>query len=221
MKIHIVQKGDTMWSIARKYGVSFDELRELNGHIREPELAVPGMKLKIPSTTKAVAKEAVLRSEAGGSTPPANTGQQTPAQTFHNTPAIQEDDMSATPYPIMPQMPQISMPGQGGSSYTNIPQQQAYTGALPMQPIQQMHQGQQMQGFPSYQQPHQGAWQQPHQGSWLIQQPGYGGGMPMHGGGNMPGMHTGQQMQEDWGMQGGQPGQQMQGDWGMQGGQPG
>ncbi|MEC0283738.1 LysM peptidoglycan-binding domain-containing protein [Terribacillus saccharophilus] len=234
MKIHIVQKGDTMWSIARKYGVSFDELRGLNGHIREPELAVPGMKLKIPSTAKAVAKEAVLRSEAEGSTPPANTGQQTPAQTFHNTPAIQEDDMSATPYPIMPQMPQISMPGQGGSSYPNMPQQQAYTGALPMQPMPQMHQGQHMQGFPSYQQPHQGAWQQPQPGSWLIQQPGYGGmpmheggnmpgygGMPIHEGGNMPGMQQPSHMQGDWGIQGGQPGQQMQGDWNMQGGQPG
>ncbi|MFB1099120.1 SafA/ExsA family spore coat assembly protein [Terribacillus sp. JSM ZJ617] len=220
MKIHIVQKGDTMWSIARKYGVSFDELRQLNGHIREPELAVPGMKLKIPSTAKAVATEAVLRSEAEGGTPPVNAGQQTPAPTFHNTPPIQEDDMSAAPYPIMPQMPQISMPGQGGGSIPNLPQQQAYMGALPTQTITQMPPGHQMHGFPSYQ-PHQGAWQQaPQHGSWLIQQPGYGG-TPMQGGWNMQGGQPGQQMQGDWGMQGGQPGQQMQGDWGMQGGQPG
>ncbi|MFP7493510.1 SafA/ExsA family spore coat assembly protein [Terribacillus saccharophilus] len=223
MKIHIVQKGDTMWSIAKKYGVSFDELRNLNGHIREPELAVPGMKLKIPTLVKPAAKEAAVRSEAGGNAP-ASPGQQTPAPTFHGNQVIQEDDMSAAPYPIMPQMPQITMPNQAGNALPAMPQQQAYVGPMPTQQLVQPH-GQQMQGYPTYPE-QQGAWQQPMQGgSWLIQQPH--AGMPMHGGTgqhanwNMQGMQPGQQMQGDWNTQGMQPGQPMQGDWNMQGMQPG
>ena len=116
--------------------------------------------------------------------------------------------MSAAPYPIMPQMPQISMPGQDGGAYPTTQQNQGYAGALPTQPSTQPStgwgHGQQMQGHPSY--------QQPMNGSWLLPQSPYGN-MPMQGG------QSGQQHQGDW-MQGGQPGQQYQGDW-MQGGQPG
>ncbi|WP_198946031.1 SafA/ExsA family spore coat assembly protein [Terribacillus sp. 7520-G] len=236
MKIHIVQKGDTMWSIANKYGVSFDELREMNGHIREPELAVPGMKLKIPTTTKAVEKEEVIRSEAGTGAS-GNTGQQSPAQTFHDTPAIQEDDMSAAPYPIMPQMPQMSAPDQGGGAYPGMPQQQGYMGGLPQsmthQPSTGWGQGQQMHGQPSYPQSMNGSWLIPQSPDGSMQNQGGGsmqgdwgqqGGQPgqqMQGGWGQPGGQPGQQMQGYWGQQGGQPGQQMQGGWGQQGGQSG
>ncbi|SNZ11308.1 morphogenetic protein associated with SpoVID, partial [Terribacillus aidingensis] len=206
MKIHIVQKDDTMWSIARKYGVSFDALREINGHIREPELAVPGMKLKIPSTAKAVSKEPVHRSETSADS---NTGQQAPAPTFHNSPAIQEDDMSAAPYPFVPQMPQITAPEQGANVYPT-PQQQNYVDVPPQQPVN-MTQDQHMQGYPFYQQEN-GPWpmqgQQHMQEDWNVVQPGQQG---LYGNWNTQGQG-----------QPGQPGQQpMQGDWNMQGMQPG
>ena len=51
MKIHIVQKGDTLWKLAKKYGVSFDELKKLNSQLSNPDLLMPGMKLKIPGNT--------------------------------------------------------------------------------------------------------------------------------------------------------------------------
>ena len=57
MKIHIVQKGDTLWKLAKKYGVSFDELKKLNSQLSNPDLLMPGMKLKIPGTE--VKKETV------------------------------------------------------------------------------------------------------------------------------------------------------------------
>jgi len=47
-KVHVVQKGDTLWTISRKYpGVSIEELREWNG-IRDNNLQ-PGTRLKLCS----------------------------------------------------------------------------------------------------------------------------------------------------------------------------
>lgn len=57
LKIHIVQKGDTLWEIAKQYGVDFEELKQFNSHIASPDMIMPGMKIKIPSTTKSVKKE--------------------------------------------------------------------------------------------------------------------------------------------------------------------
>ncbi|MBM6619728.1 SafA/ExsA family spore coat assembly protein [Bacillus suaedaesalsae] len=59
MKIHIVQKGDTLWKIAQKYGVDFEELKQLNSQLSNPDMIMPGMKVKVPSTGVQVkAKEA-------------------------------------------------------------------------------------------------------------------------------------------------------------------
>ena len=52
MRIHIVQRGDTLWKISRNYGVSFDELKRLNAHLANPEYIVPGMKIFIPDDKK-------------------------------------------------------------------------------------------------------------------------------------------------------------------------
>ncbi|MHA6252131.1 LysM peptidoglycan-binding domain-containing protein [Oceanobacillus sp. CAU 1775] len=52
MKIHIVQKGDTLWEISQKYNVDFEELKELNAHLASPDMIMPGMKIRIPSTGK-------------------------------------------------------------------------------------------------------------------------------------------------------------------------
>lgn len=49
MKIHIVQKGDTLWKIAKKYGVNFEELKNVNAQLSNPDLIMPGMKIKVPS----------------------------------------------------------------------------------------------------------------------------------------------------------------------------
>ncbi|MBE2939141.1 SafA/ExsA family spore coat assembly protein [Anoxybacillus flavithermus] len=49
MKIHIVQKGDTLWKIAEKYGVDFEELKKMNAHLSDPDYIMPGMKIKVPT----------------------------------------------------------------------------------------------------------------------------------------------------------------------------
>lgn len=49
MKIHIVQKGDTLWKIAEKYEVDFEELKKMNAHLSDPNYIMPGMKIKVPT----------------------------------------------------------------------------------------------------------------------------------------------------------------------------
>ncbi|MFD6440827.1 SafA/ExsA family spore coat assembly protein, partial [Peribacillus sp. NPDC060186] len=60
MKIHIVQKGDTLWKLAKKYGVSFEELKKVNAQLSNPDMMMPGMKIKIPGTSGAVKKETII-----------------------------------------------------------------------------------------------------------------------------------------------------------------
>ncbi|WP_025027392.1 SafA/ExsA family spore coat assembly protein [Caldalkalibacillus mannanilyticus] len=50
MKIHIVQKGDTLWNLAEKYGVDFESLKQANAHLSDPDMIMPGMKIKIPTS---------------------------------------------------------------------------------------------------------------------------------------------------------------------------
>lgn len=58
MKIHIVQKGDTLYKIAHAYGVSLEELMEMNQHLSDPNMLMPGMKIHIPANTDKVAEQA-------------------------------------------------------------------------------------------------------------------------------------------------------------------
>ena len=58
VKIHIVQKGDTLWKIAKKYGVDFEELKMLNSQLSNTDMIMPGMKIKVPTTGGSIKKEA-------------------------------------------------------------------------------------------------------------------------------------------------------------------
>ncbi|TSI03237.1 LysM peptidoglycan-binding domain-containing protein [Lysinibacillus sp. BW-2-10] len=50
MRIHIVQKGETLWRIAKQYGIGLDELKALNAHLANPDYIVPGMEIILPDT---------------------------------------------------------------------------------------------------------------------------------------------------------------------------
>lgn len=45
---YIVRKGDTLWGIAKKYGVSLTELISANPQIRNPNLIYPGDEVRLP-----------------------------------------------------------------------------------------------------------------------------------------------------------------------------
>lgn len=46
-KVHTVVRGDSLWSIGKKYGVSIDSIKKANGMTRD--IVVLGAKLKIPA----------------------------------------------------------------------------------------------------------------------------------------------------------------------------
>ncbi|MEK5323382.1 LysM peptidoglycan-binding domain-containing protein [Aeribacillus sp. FSL M8-0254] len=45
-RYHVVQKGDTLWEIAKKYGTTVDKLVNLN-KIKNPDLVYPGQKIRV------------------------------------------------------------------------------------------------------------------------------------------------------------------------------
>ena len=50
VKIHIVQKGDTLWKISKKYGINFEQLKQSNKQLINYDMIMPGMKINIPTT---------------------------------------------------------------------------------------------------------------------------------------------------------------------------
>lgn len=48
-RVHTVSKGDTLWSIGKKYGVSYQKIAKHNG-ISDPSLIYPGQKIRIPKS---------------------------------------------------------------------------------------------------------------------------------------------------------------------------
>ncbi|SEO35528.1 morphogenetic protein associated with SpoVID [Amphibacillus marinus] len=57
MKIHIVQQGDTLWNIAKKYNVDFQALKAANTQLANPDMLMPGMKIKVPTESKQVSQQ--------------------------------------------------------------------------------------------------------------------------------------------------------------------
>jgi len=57
LKIYIVQKGDTLWEIAKENHVDFEEIIKLNPQLSSPDMIMPGMKIKIPSVSQQIKTE--------------------------------------------------------------------------------------------------------------------------------------------------------------------
>lgn len=57
MRVHIVQRGDTLWKIAKQYAIGFDELKRLNAHLANPDYIVPGMEIYLPEGVQKKEKE--------------------------------------------------------------------------------------------------------------------------------------------------------------------
>lgn len=65
MEIHIVVKGDTLWKIARQYGIPFEELKRANAHLAKSEYIVPGMKIFLPNKVQGGKQEQVKHPDKG------------------------------------------------------------------------------------------------------------------------------------------------------------
>ncbi|WP_373892924.1 SafA/ExsA family spore coat assembly protein [Virgibacillus natechei] len=104
MKIHIVQKGDTLWEISKSYGVDFEQVKELNSQLSSPDMIMPGMKITIPSSSKMVKKEDMSVKET-------YKEEQVPYKDISPKPmpVIKEDDKEK-PKTVKPQMPVEPLP---------------------------------------------------------------------------------------------------------------
>ncbi|MBD3107854.1 SafA/ExsA family spore coat assembly protein [Bacillus sp. AGMB 02131] len=140
MKIHIVQKGDTLWKIAQKYGVQFEELKQINSQLSNPDMIMPGMKIKVPSsgTAKNTQMQSNTKINFGSKKeapipgvtaspikemPMKEMVSPTPAQPepmmFEQQPkVIKEQPMPMPqPAPVIPQMPQPIIPDVDINNY--------------------------------------------------------------------------------------------------------
>ncbi|MBP1968788.1 morphogenetic protein associated with SpoVID [Virgibacillus natechei] len=96
MKIHIVQKGDTLWEISKDYGVDFEEVKQLNSQFSSPDMIMPGMKVKIPGSSKTVKQKPDTQHPYKDTTP-------------KKMPVITEDD-KAKPKALKPEIPVQPLP---------------------------------------------------------------------------------------------------------------
>ncbi|GGF06925.1 hypothetical protein GCM10010954_01730 [Halobacillus andaensis] len=123
MRIHVVQKGDTLWKISKKYGVDFEELKSVNSQLSNPDMIMPGMKIKVPQGKKQVKKEAPKKEAPKKEMPMKEMPKKEmpkkempkPKPVPKPMPQIKEDEKMPKPAPIMekPMMPiQMNMPIQ-------------------------------------------------------------------------------------------------------------
>ena len=125
MRIHIVQKGDTLWKIAQKYGVNFEQLKSMNTHIANPDAIMPGMKIKIPTTAGYVKKEMPVKEMPVKKEKPIaehpfaqEKPQALPVEEEMPVPEQPKEIMKEVPKPIyMPKPPQTIIPAIDINNY--------------------------------------------------------------------------------------------------------
>ncbi|WP_404453664.1 SafA/ExsA family spore coat assembly protein [Oceanobacillus kapialis] len=104
MKIHIVQKGDTLWELSKKYGVDFEELKQMNSQLSSPDMIMPGMKIKIPSSSKAVKQQSMPKKE---------TVKESYKDISPKPMPVMKEDEKEIQKPVKPEMPMMpQMPSQ-------------------------------------------------------------------------------------------------------------
>jgi morphogenetic protein associated with SpoVID len=133
LKIHIVQKGDTLWKIAKKYGVDFEELKKMNSQLSNPDMIMPGMKIKVPTAGVSVKKEGTMGTAGGGMKEMPITEHPFGNQT--KTYPVTEIDEELAPAPLQP-MPTKEMPVPK-KEVPVVPKMPVLPKLPPIQPIKQ------------------------------------------------------------------------------------
>lgn len=104
MRVHIVQKGDTLWKIAKQYAIGFDELKRLNAHLANPDYIVPGMEIYLPAMQK---EKEIMKEKPVQQVAPAPA----PKEQMKEQPMWQGDIYFQPQMPMQPvQMPMPQMP---------------------------------------------------------------------------------------------------------------
>ena len=144
MNIYIVQKGDTLWKIAKKFGVGFEQLKRLNMHLANPDYIVPGMEIFLPDEHKTDKGKESVKNESSMLMPskkehqvmPPPVPQPKPPQVLHE----EVEKMPMQPnftqeIQFMPQMHQMHIPMP-----MPMPMPMPYPQPMPMPQMQPMPQ---------------------------------------------------------------------------------
>lgn len=110
MSVHIVQKGDTLWKIAKQHQIPFDELKRLNAHLANPDYIVPGMEIFLPEAASMPKRKKEMPTETPAMpmpVPPTSTQNEIPSKETPvlNTPSQQAPSWMPFPQPIPMPMP--------------------------------------------------------------------------------------------------------------------
>jgi len=144
LNIYIVQKGDTLWKIAKKFGVGFEQLKRLNMHLANPDYIVPGMEIFLPDEHKTDKGKESVKNESSMLMPskkehqvmPPPVPQPKPPQVLHE----EVEKMPMQPnftqeIQFMPQMHQMHIPMP-----MPMPMPMPYPQPMPMPQMQPMPQ---------------------------------------------------------------------------------
>lgn len=134
MEVHIVQKGDTLWKIARQHGVSFEELKRVNAHLANPDYIVPGMKIMLPKKQGGTGKPHAPNH--GGGTPPIKKQEKQPEKK-PSPPKPVEQKPKPKPQPPVPPVPSVKPTPPPAQPMPPIPEMppQMPPQVPPMQPV--------------------------------------------------------------------------------------
>lgn len=136
VRTHIVQKGDTLWKIAKQYGIGFEELKRLNSHLANPDYIVPGMEIILPDDVPSTKQ-------------PTSKGQMMPdkAKTIETPQKAKPVEMPPKAKPVEKEMPKPEKPKEEITQVTPVTPVQPAPQIIPMPqpmpmpipiPIQQM-----------------------------------------------------------------------------------
>ena len=151
VEVHIVQKGETLWKIARHFGISFDELKRVNAHLANPDYIVPGMKIFLPAKSAGAGKGTEGKTSKGAEVvkktekepvkvapPPVEKVkapvQKKPAPTHEKpkAPVIPERPV----VPVIPEQPAVPIVPEASPKPMPMPQIPPMHPMPPMQPMQ-------------------------------------------------------------------------------------
>ena len=151
MEVHIVVKGDTLWKIARQYGIPFEDLKRVNAHLANPDYIVPGMKIFLPKKhpnagqqgTKGDKKEQVKQPEkmkVPVPKPPKTEVMPTPAAPIPlpKAPTPVSMPKRPTPVPIPITLPPAQMESPTPAPPARMPAPEPAPAPMPMQIQMQM-----------------------------------------------------------------------------------
>lgn len=108
LKIHIVQKGDTLWEISKEYGADFEEVKKLNPQLSSPDMIMPGMKIKIPGTSKTVNSESTKETKMPKAEHPYKDTSPMPKPVAKKEAANKPEEMKPK-MPMKPMKPEMPM----------------------------------------------------------------------------------------------------------------